>query len=86
MLQNNPKKLATCIDKSAGAVAGMEIKNLDVHFEIPMSEINEARKAMRPQTARRGKVQSGPSNNGNTLQDLRLKRQSDLPLVCSTLV
>ena len=36
---------------STGAVAGMEIENLDVHVEIPKSEIKKARKAMRLQTA-----------------------------------
>ena len=47
---------STCSDKSVGAVAGTEIETLDIHVMMPKSEITEARKAMRPQTAQRGKV------------------------------
>ena len=54
--EQSQQTAAKCSDKSAGAVAGMEIENLDVHVEIPKSEIKEARKAMRFQTAQRGKV------------------------------
>ena len=31
----------------------------------------EAHKAMKPQTAHRGRVQAGPANNGKTLHELK---------------
>ena len=59
--------------KSAVQVKGMQIETKDVHVTITKSEMNEAKEAMKPQTAWRGRVHSGPANNGKTLHDLKIK-------------
>ena len=55
--------------QSGGVASGMQIK--DLHIEIPSAKIMEAHKAMKLQTAHRGRVQAGPTNNGKTLHELK---------------
>ena len=56
---------------SNAAASGTQIETKDLHIEIPHAEIREARKAMKPQTARRGRVRAGPVNNGKTLREFK---------------
>ena len=57
--------------QSGGVASGTQISTKDLHIEITSAEIMEAHKAMKPQTACRGRVQAGPANNGKTLHELK---------------
>ena len=57
--------------QSGGVASGMQIPIKDLHIEITSAEIMEACKAMKPQTAHRGRVRAGPANNGKTLCELK---------------
>ena len=56
---------------SNAAASGTQIETKDLYIEILHPEIREACKAMKPQTAHRGRVQAGPVNNGKTLHELK---------------
>ena len=56
--------------QSSGVATGMQIATKDLQIEITSAEIREAHKAMKMQTACRGRVRPGPANNGKTLCEL----------------
>ena len=56
---------------SGDAASGMQIQTKDLHIEILSAKIMEAHKAMKPQTACRGRFQAGPANNGKTLWEMK---------------
>ena len=57
--------------QSSGVATGMQIATKDLQIEITSAEIREAHKAMKLQTACRGRVRPGPANNGKTLHELK---------------
>ena len=57
--------------QSGGVASGTQPPTKDLHIEITSAEIMEAHKAMKPQTAHRGRVWAGPANNGKTLCELK---------------
>ena len=74
--------------QSGGVASGMQIPTKDLHIEITSAEILEAHKAMKPQTACRGRVWVGPANNGKTLHELKnvqpepvQKKVTKMPLI-----